>query len=443
MHFTQDIAKALASGIGPSGVPDAAFQSALARVDAAVERIRGQARDGSLPLLGLPGETADIGPVEQMAARILDGASDIVVLGTGGSSLGGQTLAQLKDYGIASLGALAIPPRLHFIDNLDPVTLERLMGLLDLGRTRFIAVSKSGGTGETLMQTMAVIEALTGAGLGENVGRQIFGLSEPQKPGARPNALRALLAPYGCAFLEHHTGVGGRYSVLTNTGLLPAAVLGLDVRALRQGASHPLAAVLGRDWREATPVIGAALQVAASETGRNITVLMPYTDRLERLTKWFVQLWAESNGKTSADGRRYGTQPVATLGPVDQHSAQQLFLAGPHDKLFTVITIATKGLGPKMDGGLAARAGEPGFAGRSIGDLVAAQGRAMIETFAKKGCAVRHIHLDHLDEAALGALLMHFMLETILAGYVFGIDPFDQPAVEDAKILAKQLLESV
>ena len=174
----------------------------------------------------------------------------------------------MRDYHVPGLGALAIPPRLHFMDNLDPISFEKLLGLLDLGRTRFIAVSKSGGTGETLMQTIAVIEALEAAGFGGSIGKMIFGLSEPQKPGGKTNALRALLAPYHSPFLDHHTGVGGRYSVLTNTGLLPAAILGLDIRALRQGAAEPLGAVLGETWRTASPVIGAALQVAASESAR-------------------------------------------------------------------------------------------------------------------------------------------------------------------------------
>ena len=442
MAFSHDVSKALQSGIGPTAIPDAAFQKALDRADHAVRRLSAQAADGSLPLLGLPRDTQDLAAVDEMAAAIKTGASDVVILGTGGSSLGGQALAQLKDYNVPGLGVLADKPRLHFMDNLDPLTYQRVLAKLPLKTTRFIAISKSGGTGETLMQTIAAIEALQAGGLGDSIAAHVFGLSEPQKLGAKPNALRALLAPYGVSFLDHHTGVGGRYSVLTNTGLLPAAILGLDIRALRNGAAIPLDSVLGAEWRSSSPAMGAALQIAASETGKNITVLMPYTDRLERVTKWFVQLWAESNGKTASDGRRLGTQPVANLGPVDQHSAQQLFLAGPHDKLFTVITVATKGLGPKMSAELSQRIGEPGFAGRTIGDLVDAQGRAMIETFARNGCAVRHMHMERLGERELGALLMHFMLETILAGYMLGVDPFDQPAVEEAKILAKSLLET-
>jgi glucose-6-phosphate isomerase len=162
---------------------------------------------------------------------------------------------------------------------------------------------------------------------------------------------------------------------------------------------------------------------------------MAYADRLERFTRWWVQLWAESLGKNGK-----GSQPVAAIGPVDQHSQLQLYLAGPNDKLFTVITTGVAGQGPVMDEKLAKRAGEPGFAGKTIGDLVAAQGRATADTLAKNKRPTRTMHIERLDERAIGELLMHTMLETIIAGYALGVDPFDQPAVEEGKILAKQYL---
>ena len=138
------------------------------------------------------------------------------------------------------------------------------------------------------------------------------------------------------------------------------------------------------------PALGAALNVAAAGAGKNITVLMAYADRLERFSRWYTQLWAESLGK---DGK--GTTPIGALGPVDQHSQLQLFIAGPRDKLFTVVTVGTAGQGPRIDAELAKRAGEPDFAGKTIGDLVAAQGRATAETLAKNGCPVRdHPHRE-------------------------------------------------
>jgi glucose-6-phosphate isomerase len=306
---------------------------------------------------------------------------------------------------------------------------------LPLATTRFVAISKSGGTGETLMQSIAVLTALHRAGLKAEPAERVLGLSELRRPGTR-NALRDLLEHDGIDFLEHHAGIGGRYSVLTNVGLLPAAVLGLDVAAIRAGAARALAPVRAGAAASDTPAaLGAALQVAAMAEGRGITVTMAYADRLERFTRWWVQLWAESLGK---DGK--GSQPVAAIGPVDQHSQQQLYLAGPKDKLFTVITTTVAGLGPVMDAELARRAGEAGFAGKRVGDLVAAQGRATADTLAKNGCPTRQIHLERLDEGSLGELLMHFMLETILAGYAIDVDPFDQPAVEEGKVLAKRYL---
>ena len=181
--------------------------------------------------------------------------------------------------------------------------------------------------------------------------------------------------------------------------------------------------------------MGAALNIATALEGRNITVTMAYADRLERFTRWWVQLWAESVGK---DGK--GSQPVAAIGPVDQHSQMQLYLGGPNDKLFTVTDDGRGGLGPVMDEKLSKRAGEPGFAGKRIGDLVAAQGRATADTLGRNGRPTRTIHVDKLDERSLGELLMHYMLETILTGYALGVDPFDQPAVEEGKVLAKQYL---
>jgi glucose-6-phosphate isomerase len=238
-------------------------------------------------------------------------------------------------------------------------------------------------------------------------------------------------------FLEHDTGVGGRFSVLTNVGLLPAAVLGLDITAIRDGAETALAPVLAKKAPDEVPAaLGAALSVSLAETrGKTVAPIMAYADKLEKFAKWYVQLWAESLGK---DGK--GTTPLAALGPVDQHSQLQLFIAGPRDKFFTVITTGAAGKGSKIAPDLAKLAGEPDFGAKTIGDLVAAQGRATAETLAKNGCPVRTFHVEAIDERSLGELLMHFMLETIIAAHLLGVDAFDQPAVEEGKVLAKKYL---
>ena len=434
MSLNQSIASALEKNVGQHGVADADLSAALARAEGGLDRLRRHYTDGTLPLLRLPEKKDDLAEIQAAAHKLAEGASDVVILGTGGSSLGGQTLAQLAGYAVPGVGALRAPPRLHFIDNLDPLSFETMLARLPLATTRFVAISKSGGTAETLMQTIAALSALKQAGLDPR--HAFLGISEPAKAGKR-NGLRDLLVKHQVTLLDHDTQVGGRYSALTNVGLLPAAVLGLDIAAIRQGAALALAPVLAKKPPAEVPAaLGAALAVALAERkGKSISVLMAYTDRLERLTRWYVQLWAESLGK---DGR--GTTPVAALGPVDQHSQVQLFIAGPRDKLFNVVLVNGAGLGSRMDGELARLAGEPGFAGKTIGDLVAAEGRATAETLAKNGCPVRTFTLDRLDETALGELMMHFMLETIIAAHLMGIDAFDQPAVEEGKVLAKKYL---
>jgi glucose-6-phosphate isomerase len=436
MPFAQSIETARAERIGGEGVAAAAFDDALARSGAALDWLRARHADGAVPLLRLPAARDDLATIRDAATALAAGASDIVLLGTGGSSLGGQTLAQLAGHAVPGLGLLQAGVRLHFMDNLDPDTYGALLGRLPLATTRFVAISKSGGTAETLMQTIAALAAVKDAGLAARIPALFLGLTEPATPGKR-NGLRALLAHHGVRMLDHDPGVGGRFSVLTNVGLLPAAALGLDIAAIRAGAAVALAPVLARRPPAEVPAaVGAALTVALAQTrGKHIAVMLAYADRLERFTRWYVQLWAESLGK---DGK--GTTPVGALGPVDQHSQLQLFIAGPRDKLITVLTTGAAGRGPRMAPDLAALAGEPDFAGKSIGDLAAAEGRATAETLAKHGCPVRTIHVERLDEPSLGELLMHFMLETIIAAHLLGVDAFDQPAVEEGKVLAKRYL---
>jgi glucose-6-phosphate isomerase len=205
--------------------------------------------------------------------------------------------------------------------------------------------------------------------------------------------------------------------------------MGLDVRSLREGARWVLA-------HPASAAEGAGLHMALiRERGLRETVLWPYCDRLKTFGAWWRQLWAESLGK---DGQ--GTTPVAALGPVDQHSQLQLFLGGPGDKLFTLMGVQSDtGLSIPAEG--AKRLGAAYLAGRPLSDLIDAEFRATGETLAAHGRAVRQCHIAKLDERAMGALMMHFMLETILTGRLMGVDPFDQPAVEEGKVLARKYLE--
>jgi glucose-6-phosphate isomerase len=439
LPYRQDIDGVLEGAIGSYGLGESELRGWLGRLEPALDDLRKDWETGKLAILRIPDETSDIAPAEAAMAKLMEGASTVLFFGTGGSSLGGQTLAQLAGWNIpgAADEAQKDRPRTRFYDNLDADTLKRSLASLDLASSRFVVTSKSGNTPETLVQAIAALEAVKAAGLGSEIPRMFLGLTEPAKPG-RKNGLRTLFEAHGIPLLDHHTEIGGRYSALTNVGLLPAIARGLDVRALRAGAAEVVSAMQSAARAaDFPPAVGAAMNIAlAKEKGIRISVMMPYADRLGRFAHWYVQLWAESLGKNGE-----GTTPIACLGPVDQHSQLQLFMDGPREHVITVLRQATAGTGPRIDPELAKLAGLDEMAGRHAGDLVAAQTHGVPAALTRAGRPVRFIDVGRLNERSLGALLMHFMLETILAGRLLGVDPFDQPAVELGKILSRERLK--
>lgn len=426
--------------IGRHGLSEHLLGQYLKRAEPELAKLKDHYKTGRLPLLTIPEETADIDDARAALARLSEGARLIVFFGTGGSGLGGQTLAQLAGWNIPG-GAAADQrkrPRTRFYDNLDGATLSGALEILDLETTRFVVTSKSGGTTETLAQAIAALSAVKAAGLEARIPELFLGITEEDKPG-KSNGLRSLFAAHGIPMLAHHDGIGGRYSCLTNVGLMPAMARGLDVRAVRQGAADVVQAMLEASRPvDFAPALSAAAAVALNkEKGVRLSVIMPYADRLGRLADWYVQLWAESLGKNGQ-----GTCPIAAVGPLDQHSQLQFFMDGPPELWVTVLRVATVGDGPVVDADMARLAGADYMAGRHVGDIVAAQAAALPEALAQAGRPVRTIDVVRLDERAIGGILMHFMLETILAGRIMGIDPFDQPAVELAKVLTRKRLDA-
>ena len=237
-------------------------------------------------------------------------------------------------------------------------------------------------------------------------------------------------------WLPHAQDIGGRFSILTNVGLLAGAIAGLDIRALRRGAQTVVAQMdQAKTPADCPPALGAALQCAFIKKHYPISVLLPYADRLNVFAAWWRQCWAESLGKSGL-----GSTPVPALGTTDQHSQLQLYLDGPHDKLFTVLTINRARTGPLIplpeDKALAY------LKGKTTGDVMEAEQLATLKTFINHKCPVRHFMLESLTEESFGALLMHMMLEIIFTSELLGVNPFDQPAIEEGKKLAHDYLLS-
>ena len=410
---------------GKGAVPLARYDEALAAADHALEWIKQSRKDGSIELFSIPSRTDDLAQALEAAEKLKKDTSEVVVLGIGGSSLGGKALHALR--------AEHARPNVEFFDNPDPDSWSAALARFDLKTTRFIVISKSGGTAETLMQALTAADAIEKAGGGKYLKHHFVAVTEPKK-----SVLKDFAQSIGAPVLDHPTGVGGRYSVLTMVGMLPALVMGLDVVALRKGADVVLDQALAGGGAKSVPAAaGAALHYALANEGRmRETVLWAYADKLHTMGAWWRQLWAESLGK---DGK--GSTPVAALGPVDQHSQLQLFRDGPGQSLFTILSSATSGKGPIAPRERASALGLGYLAGRAMGDLVAAEARATAETLSRNGRPVRRMSVKTVDELSMGALMMHFMLETMIMGRLMGVDPFDQPGVEEGKVLARQYLE--
>ncbi|MBM3644893.1 MAG: glucose-6-phosphate isomerase [Alphaproteobacteria bacterium] len=427
MHYRQSIDDALDASVGARGLARTALDRELVKARGALDQLRAWHADGSLPLLRLPARRDDLQALAGHAARF-GRFRHVVVLGTGGSSLGGQALVALRDQGF---GPTPGRPKLWFMDNVDPATFAELLARLPAAETGWIAISKSGTTAETLTQLFTVAAALQAKGA--PLAERLIVITEN-----RDNPLRRYAVRVGCPILDHDPLVGGRFSVLSLVGLLPAMIAGVDAVAVREGAASVLdPALAARDAGQVPAAVGAALSVGlARDRGIGTTVLMPYCDGLGYFGLWFRQLWAESLGKGGQ-----GTTPVRAMGTVDQHSQVQLYLGGPADKMFTVLIGDTAGVGaPVSPAALGGDAALSWMGGQSLGDLLLAEADATAATLQRNGRPTRVIRFEALDERVMGALMMHFMLETIFAAHLLGVDAFDQPAVEEGKVLTRQYL---
>ncbi len=428
MPYTHETDSCFSDAVGAGGLARADYDALLAATRPAIDALRRRHADGSLPLLRLPAQHDDLPALKEVADRYRRDFDDVFVLGTGGSSLGGKSLCELA-------GPVPDPalPRLHFLENVDPHSFDALIGSIDPARTGVIAISKSGGTAETLTQLYCSLNWLAAA-LGKGaLARHVTAIVEPGD-----SVLRKLAAAHGFQTLDHDPKIGGRYAVLSLVGLLPAMIMGLDAAAVRDGADAVMKDVLTRDDMAAiAPAVGAAISVGlANHCNVSMTVIFPYIDRLASFGLWYRQLWAESIGK---DGK--GTTPLRAMGTVDQHSQLQLYLDGPLDKMYTVVMGEPAGKGPVIDTALFDDPALAPLRGRHMGDLLDACQRATAETLVARGRPVRVMRLAAMDERAMGGLMMHFMLETIIAAHLLGVDPFDQPAVEEGKVLARRYME--
>jgi glucose-6-phosphate isomerase len=328
---------------------------------------------------------------------------------------------------------------MYILNNVDPGAVLDVVEYLDLRRTLFNVVSKSGSTAET-MALYLVLEGLLIEELGkEKVGEHFVFTTDPEN-----GALRSIAEAEGINSLPIPGNVGGRFSVLSPVGLFPAALAGVDAAALLGGAARAdeycRTPVLGEN---AAGLMATLLHVAHSELGASIHVLMPYSERLRSFSFWFQQLWAESLGKAhdrSGNVVHTGPTPLPAVGVTDQHAQVQLFMEGPLDKV--VIFVALTGTQRDMKiGGHRASVPSVAYLGdHTLGQLMDAERRATAEALRRNGRANMTFEIEYLDASTLGEFFMLMSVATIYAGALYDVNPLDQQGVEMGKQLTYGLM---
>jgi glucose-6-phosphate isomerase len=413
----------------------ARFRDAHARVEARIEK-------GEMGFVRLPGDEAMRRGVQEVADSFGQWFETLVVVGIGGSSLGARAVTDAllgPHWNEDSDEDREHYPRIHFMENPDPGSVSDLLARVDPRRTLFNIVSKSGSTAETMAQLLVVEDFLRERLEEEQIRGHFLFTTDPET-----GVLRRMAELRGIPTLAVPPAVGGRFSVLSPVGLLPAAVTGVDTAGLLRGAAEMESLCRSPVLTEnPAGLLATLLHAADVEEGRRIHVLMPYHDRLRSLALWFQQLWGESLGKArGVDGapNETGPTPLPALGAVDQHSLLQLFMEGPADKVILFLRVGGREVPVEIP---SLHAEEPALSylgGHTLDGLLEAERRATAEALRRVGRPSALVDVERLDARTLGGLLMLFQMATVFAGALYGVDPLDQPGVEAGKALTYGLM---
>ena len=424
------------------GLHRAQLQTLSGRFPSVQDEVRRRREAGEYGFYKLVEQGATVRAIRTFAEGLGQAHDHVLVLGIGGSALGTKALLNaLRPPAWNELDdeAREFFPRLTVLENVDPTSVAAALQRIDPRRVLVNVISKSGGTAETMAQYLVVRAWLEDA-LGAAAYRHLVFTTDPSR-----GALRELAQRDHIATLDVPPDVGGRFSVLSPVGLLPAALVGIDIEGLLQGARLALERAEENDLLRNPAALYAALYHEADVShGARIHVLMPYTDRLRELAEWYRQLWAESLGKrTDRQGKTVhaGPTPVGAVGATDQHSQVQLFMEGPYDKAITFVTVENFGVEVKIPapsasgGGPALPADLSYLPGHTLGELLQAEYEATSAALAQMGRMNCTLRLPDLSATTIGETIMFFQLATGYAGVWYGIDPFDQPGVELGKRL--------
>ena len=418
--------------VGKDGFADGELSAAAPSARAAFDAFAAMRGTGMTEWADLP-YTQDgvVDDILTYAAEAQGKFDNFVVLGIGGSALGPMAVfTALCHFRYNDLPAGKRGMKFFVEDNVDPERMLALLDVVDVRRTLFNVITKSGSTSETMSQYLIVSDILKNA-VGDGWKEHIVATTSANRGNlikiAKEEGFKTFFIP---------DGVGGRFSELCPVGLLPAAMLGIDIKGLLAGAAAMDKRCASSDMSSNPALTAAVLQYLSMKRGKNISVMMPYADSLKFMADWYCQLWGESLGKAvDLDGNTVhaGQTPVKALGVTDQHSQVQLYTEGPFDKVVTMIGVERFRGDVKIPGGAEDIPDVNFLSGHTMGELIDAERRATEYALTRSGHVNCTIMLPEVNAESVGELLMFFQLQTAYCGALLNVNTFDQPGVEEGK----------
>ncbi len=435
MQLALDHNYAMAEFLGEAGLKDADLQGLAPRLQAFHQDLAARRQSGLMGFMELPYQTQVVKEVRRVAKPLLEWCWDVVVLGIGGSALGARALHQAlchPQHNKFPMARRQHKAGLWVADNIDPDHLYGLLDGLDMRRTGFNVISKSGNTAETLAQFLWIYNLLKGR-LGEARARERLVITTDPERGP----LRSLVAQEHLASLAVPPNVGGRFSVLSAVGLLPAVLTGIDADELLAGARF-MDQRLQDAPLDQNPAyrLAALFYLFATAKARPILVFMPYASTLAGMAEWFCQLWAESLGKRQdlkGNVVNAGSTPVRALGTTDQHSQLQLYMEGPPDKLITFLAVDKFKHHLEIPDLYPDQEALSYLGGHALNDLLQGERQATAFNLMKAGRPNLTLHLPEVNPFTIGQLIYLLEVATVAAAFLFGVNAFDQPGVEGGK----------
>lgn len=345
----------------------------------------------------------------------LNSHNEFLILGTGGSSLGAQCIYEISKSLENSL------KNIKFVSNLDPDTLKVVFSdIKDKNKVGILCISKSGETLETITQFLLASEFFDT----KDLHSKVVVITED-----KPSTLKQIALDNNFLCLDHPKTIGGRFSVFSIVGMLPAVICGIDPLKIRNGGKKILHGNLDNIKK------GVSFIIQNFRKGITNHISFLYSDKLMFFAKWLAQLYAESSGKSEV-----GITPITARGSVDQHSQLQLYLDGYSDKCFSFflekqhsnLSINSDNLPEKFSY----------LKGKKVSEIFEAQYNATIDSLIEKDRPLRKFEISAITPEILGELFMYFMIEVPCICNFIKVSPFDQPAVERGKIITKNLLSN-